>query len=62
MEEIKGRIAKHLHSNLTMSNLTLSLILQMQIFMPNFTHMNDYLQDQAQRSSLLAEKYKNLKA
>lgn len=50
MEEIKERIAKHLHSNIMMPKLTLSLILQMQICMPNFTHRNDYLQDQAQRS------------
>lgn len=52
---IKRRIAMHLHSNLTMPKLPLSAILQMQIYMPNFTHMNDHLQDQAQRSSLLTQ-------
>lgn len=62
MEEIKGRIAKHLHSSLTTPKLALSLILQMQIYMSDVTHTNDYLQDQAQRSSLLTEKYKDLKA
>lgn len=50
------RITMHLHSNPTMPKLPLSVILQMQIYMPNFTHMNDHLQDQAQRSSLLTEK------
>lgn len=52
---IKRRIVIHLHSNLTMPKLPLSVILQMQIYMPNFAHMNDHLQDQTQRSLLLVE-------
>lgn len=53
---IKRRIAMHLHSSLATPKFPLSVILQVQIYMPSFTHKNDYLQDQAQRSSLSTEK------